>query len=131
MVIKILLEDLRKTLATYNQAQDEAVVASKEAPGRMEARYDTSKEDMARMAESIDQQVADITQTIAYFQLMLTTPIVNTDTKEGSLVEIPDAKTVKVGCFLLVKYSGGRKVNIDNQTVTLVSLESPFGKSLL
>lgn len=130
-IIQVVIKDLEKTLETFDQAYQESIIASKEAPSRMEARYDTSKEDMSRMAESIDRLAYETQKTLEYFQKMIVPLDNDGEIKEGSLVKVQDPKSHKNAFFFLVNKGGGRKVKVGDEVVNLISLESPFGKSLL
>ncbi len=108
-VVQEIVLQLEKELEALKTSVKHSIIASQEAPSRMEARYDTRKEDMARFAEAQDQIVLNLERLIAELK-----------SGGGKLIQK----------YLLVSTGGGKKFVTKQGTITLVSAESPIGKRL-
>lgn len=104
-----------ENLQTQKKAYDENVNASKMAPGAMESHSDTSKETLARMAETISEKIIETEKAIKYFK---------TQSQNCRLITHND-KTI-----LLCDIPGGTKFKVGDQEIILVSRESPLGQTL-
>ncbi|MCL4398160.1 hypothetical protein M1403_04030 [Patescibacteria group bacterium] len=113
-IVKEVIDQLKAQLQSHRQSVSHAVTASREAPSRMEARYDSRKEDMANLANAQDEIVAQYEQLIIELETTVNQPVF-----DG-----------KGGYYLLVSKYGGKSFQTSAGKVTLVSIESPLGQKL-
>lgn len=114
MIIQEIISQLKKEVLLNKKSVQHAITASLEAQSRMEARYDSRKEDMARLAEAQDGIVLELEQLIK-------------ELKHSEQKLIP---AEKYSFYLLVSKNGGKSFKTSVGKVTLVSVQSRLGSKL-
>lgn len=120
------LSELHEHLQRLEKAYHRAVEASAAMDGKMQSRYDTQKEDWAREAEMIRQQIIEIRKQIAYLN-QLSSPSQNQRTSVGHLLRL-QIENEEPQTFLLVdQVSGGFRL----ARIQTLSIATPIGRAIL
>jgi transcription elongation GreA/GreB family factor len=119
------LTGLRMRRGELQRSYERAVKTSQEADGRMQSRYDTQKEEWAREAEMLHEQIIRLDEQIAYLSQLLSP-------SQYEEVEIGHVVTLQVNGddsenFLLVEGLGGTQIG----EIQTLSNSSPIGKAIL
>lgn len=125
VVIDSIVFQLQKSLGITLKAQKESEKASQESAPRMEARYDSRKEEMANLANAQSKQITETEKMIAYFK-KLKEIATGEEVAEGSLVTLSNDQY-----YLVAKMGGGLTVEVESDKVSVVSLASMLGEQLL
>lgn len=130
VIISVILEKLNQTLETQNAIYEQSHKASLEADGKMQSRYDTTKEEMASLANSAMQSMGRTRRMISFFSEINTENGLSQDVIGIGTVVIVREQDRKETYFIS-KEAGGVTVEIDKEKFSVVSAESPIGKILI
>jgi len=119
-VTTALIKYFQDKLTKQEKVKFEAEKASDEAPGRNEARYDTSKDDFARMAETINKQIQETQKRLV---------LLESKDFASKLICLSDGKDDK--WYFLSDLPGGEKVLVTDQEIVTLNPSSPLGKLLV
>ncbi len=127
----LVIAQLRSALELQTRAallaRDEAI--SEES--RPENQYDMHSQEAAYLAEGQARHAAEISETLALYEsLALTAPAAQTTAAVGALVEVAGTKGRPTWYFLGPR-GGGLEVELDGQTILVVTPQSPLGRELL
>lgn len=130
---KTLFESIQKKLAkklvVQEQAYKQARQASIQAEGAMQSRHDTTKEEMARLADVHLRAARKLEQTIAYFKKLDGQKTAAATVAAGALVKVREEDLIKF--YLLTKVCGGLEITLGRQQVLVISTDSTIGQALL
>lgn len=127
-VLAKLVAALQKDISSKNTALTHTETARREAPGRMEARYDSRKEEMGRLAESQRKLILQTEKLITYLKDLEKTPT-KAKSNAGTLLVLESGENRLA--YLLVAMGGGISTKLSQETIMTLNIESPIGKTLL
>ncbi len=110
-------------------AQANARQAAIDAPGAMQSRYDSSKEEQGYLADSLSARVNQKATEAARLR-GLPLPEDSFIVQEGSLVRLEDVAEQRFVDYLVLPCCGGERLETGNGDITVVTPESPIGKSM-
>ena len=94
---------------------------------RSEGKYDTRSTEASYLARGQAWRIAQLRQLVAWADQLSTTPPSNTVVCLGSLAQIESEEIA----HYFVAPAGGTRITVDEQTVRVVSPDSPLGKALI
>ena len=134
-IISLVIEKLQAEIKEQENVHNKTRQASIEAPGAMQSHHDTSKEDLGRLADNLEIAVKEKQQALNYFQRLIKRHLGLDKVDVGNLVcveEISNGQPTGYRYnYFIVEYGGGYQIESDKDQVTLVSVNSPIGNSIL
>ena len=122
------LRGVRAGIQAHYKSRDQA---SKEAPGAMQSRYDTSRFEESRVAEATGKRLRDLDEIIRAVEYVSRRPPV----EYGAVGSVVHVREEKNELFFLILPPGGGGVCFEDKksgiTYQAVSTESPIGRALL
>ncbi|MEK7593382.1 MAG: GreA/GreB family elongation factor [Patescibacteria group bacterium] len=122
---KELLDKLKKDLLDNKLRYKKAKEAAIDSPGRMQSRYDSSKEEFNYEAEAIQKRIFEIKKNIEELE-NLSINFNNDNINIGSVIKIKINDEIKN--YFISPAGGGEILNNDIMVITPLS---PIGKILL
>lgn len=129
-IISVFIQELQREFDTLSKAALEAREAATSEESKPENEYDTRSLEASYLAGAQAKRAAEIKDLIQKFKIIK--PIEYTkDQPIGptALVHVEiDASEKRL--FFMIPIEGGQPVQVDNQEVTILSLQSPLGLEL-
>lgn len=135
-LLKLLVASCLEEEKSLERGRAQAVDAALNAPPRMESRYDSTKEEMSRLADGFGEKLLEILNLRRGIegQLAVLRSGVMADTsavaRGGSLVilKLPDDSR---RAYFIVNGGAGRTFTVGGQAVTLISPGTPIGGTII
>jgi transcription elongation GreA/GreB family factor len=126
----MVLEKLQETLNMQNSMYENAHQSSLEAEGRMQSRYDSTKEEMAYLANSYQNSMQRTMESIVFFEkYKLIEDIPSQHIQLGSIVRVEEDNDCET--YFISEKSGGLKVDLEEEVIFVITPSSPIGQILL
>jgi len=127
-LIASLTEQLGAGLECMTASAEGARQASVEAPGAMQSRYDSGKEENGYLADALNLRSVGMKRGIngMRFTELPENPV---NVGVGCLVRVED--DFGQDDYLVLPYAGGETIETNHGDVTVVTPEAPLGKSLM
>ena len=127
-VVQNFIELLEEHRRSIQHALDETQCGARDAPGSNVTHSDTSKSRLSDVALGLERRVIEINKALAALAYpLLTTSRVTI----GALVGVRDVQSNQIDCYYIVRQGGGNTVNVDEMTITSISVGAPFCRSLM
>lgn len=131
-----ILQDLAKQLThSIENAKDAAQAARKDAThdqSKAETQYDSLGTEMSYLADGQNQRLLSLQQALNQVNQFNCQQHHSDDAiKVGSLVSLTDIDTAKTQHYIILPFCGGSQVITEEQSVTVVTPQSPFAKKLI
>ena len=132
-VIKALLEKLSEALSLAERQLEQARQGAIEAPGRMQSRYDSAKQEFSYLAESYQKRIFQIKNEISTLEEWKVRQTSKEIVDVGSLVETEEDRNKKKSFYFILPAGAGEIVKNRRlrKTITIISVKSPLAKELL
>lgn len=128
VIIEKIYQQLTQDRAALFDSYETHRQASIEAPSRMQSRYDSSREELGRVADATARRLQALDRLIATFQQIENKR--NDRVQLGSLVQIEeDEKTFYI--LIVPEGAGGQSFKEGNEHVQSVAITSPMGRAFL
>lgn len=129
-LVDALVREIEESIERLKVSFESTRQAAIQAPGRMQSRYDTTKEEQSKVADGIGMQILKHEAALASVRSFSrsgeqTGDVVTT----GSLVLVKSA--VEEVYFLIVPSGAGRTVVVEDKEITSISPEAPIAAALL
>ena len=128
LVIKAVIEDMRKEAAKAQAAVDYAYAQARSAPASTESWSDGRSREQQQMAAVFQADKQKIDNAIKIIQALGPN---NQSAKPGIGSLIQSDINGKPQWYFIVPYAGGRTLTINNETVITLSLDSLLGQKIL
>lgn len=100
-----------------------------DSPGRMQSRYDSTKQELSYLVDSYQNRLSDIKKEKSVLENFKIVPA-GEEIKTGDMVELDTGSTRQF--YLILPYGGGVVTEVPNfGGVTVITPLSPLGKILL
>jgi len=129
LLLQAAINRLEQEAKTFKDGAERARQDAIEAPGRMESRYDTRKEELSALYGSLQQQYLNLQKATSALK-GINLRIVNS-VQEGALVKINDRTEKKLCIYFIVSVAVTETVQIEDEEVVIISIGSPIGRALL
>lgn len=132
-IVEALLEKLREALSITERQLEQARQGAIEAPGRMQSRYDSAKQEFSYLAESYQKRIFQIKNEISTLEEWKVRQTSKEIIGMGSLVEIEEDRNKKKSFYFILPAGAGEIVKNRRlkKTITIISVKSPLAKELL
>ena len=127
-LVETLLERLGSVLECMTASAENARQASVEAPGAMQSRYDSSKEEQGYLADAcniISHQMKRELSGMRFIELPKNPSFVAT----GCLVRVED--DLGIEDYLILPYTGGEIIETEKGEVIVMTPNAPFAQAML
>lgn len=131
-IIEMLCDKLQNTLQDIQNHFEAVKQRAIEAPGRMQSRYDSEKQELSYLADALLDRIKRLQQEIIILKQHHISVAAEEETGIGSLVIIM-SKSENEKLYLILPAGGGEiiKSKILEKEITIISHYSPLGKILL
>lgn len=127
-IIELILQQVAEALERQQRVYDQTCRDSVEAEGAMQSRHNTTKDEMARLANALMNNIIQTREAVEYFkQLEMQEQAPDTVTV-GTLVRVRDEG--EIGLYFIAEHGGAQEVQSQQGTVFVLSPHSPMGKAL-
>jgi transcription elongation GreA/GreB family factor len=127
-VIQAIIDALIHEFKTFKRASIETRGGGSDNEARSEGKYDTRSTEANYLADGQARQAETARQAASAYEEFLNSPKA-VKAGIGSLVHV-DFGGGDAEYFLLGPAAGGMEVDVDGQTITVLTQESPLGKKL-
>jgi len=126
-IVKVLRNKLEENLAIAGRQFERTRQDVIEAPGRMQSRYDSSKQESGYLADSWQNRIRQLKLAIITLKELKINDAPQEEITIGALVE------TEKDLYFVLPVGGGEKIKDGqlNKEVIIVTPTSPIGKSLL
>ncbi|GAB3004773.1 GreA/GreB family elongation factor [Psychrosphaera aestuarii] len=125
-----LFIQLEKSFLAATDAAEGARQLATHEQSKPETQYDTVGLEASYLAHGHSQRAADLANAIENWKVLQHKVFSNESTIDaGALVEILDSNEVST-MFLIGNYSGGLKIEVSNEIITVITLSSPLGGAM-
>ena len=129
-LLQAVKESLTDGFTNIHEASEMARDDSIRAPGRMESRYDSSREELGALADSLNNRKAEIASGLASLSGC---PLPENPTRVGlgciALVELIGKGQVLE--YFVLPYGGGTRIKGPRDEILVVTPESPIAEAML
>jgi len=102
-----------------------------EAPGPMQSRYDSSREELGALADGLNLRAEDIERGSIKLSLLREPINLNLDHVQiGSLVRVSEKGSNSSEDFFVLPYGGGEIVEIKGEEVIIITEDSPIYQAM-
>jgi transcription elongation GreA/GreB family factor len=129
LLTKAAMGKLTDRLAKQKNARERALKTSIKAEGAMQSHHDTTKEEMARLAEAHSRSIRQTREAIRYFRRLETQKIDSETVGAGNLIKIQEEGKTRL--YFLAEHGGGLEIKSPEGKILILSPDSLLGKSLL
>jgi len=121
-------EKASATNKSFKRAQKDAI----EAPGRMESRYDSTKQESSYLADSYNRRSFEIDQAIKALESLPESTLQDTNVIEiGSVVRLKESGQTEDEWYIILPVGGGETLNDNSTEIFVISPHSPLADCLL
>jgi transcription elongation GreA/GreB family factor len=128
-VVQKLRRDVQNLTEGLQRARQEVI----DSPGRMQTRYDSSRTELAWVADGLAKRLDEAQRALRNMEaIRLDVP--RSHVEVGALAMVADGDVPAVAhanFYMLVPNGGGMEVSVDGARITVISPESPLGRALL
>lgn len=129
-ILTLVLQQLAQELNNCFEAANNAHLAAVDDQSVAETQYDTLAIESAYLAEGQSRRLIELKKTITQLANFSFQPVdIKQPIKLGALVQFEDSP--QNHWLLMSPTAGGYKVKLSDNTVTLVTPQSPLGKAIL
>lgn len=127
-LIKSIIENFEKQSKIFKNGMKRAKINAIEAPGRMQSRYDTAKEEEGALYNALQIRYLILQDSIKEIKGIKLDRCVSV--RVGALIRVEIMEEKSQFIFFLIPKSGGDSIKIGNTKITFISIDSPMGKAL-
>lgn len=129
-LLRLLCEKMEKTLQTAQTELETTKQSAIDSPGRMESRYDSAKEELSSLANSMQNRVAQLQQNIARLRNFRISDLPQEEAEIGTLVEM--THKIEKKFYFILPAGGGETIESPDldAKVTVITPSSPLSNSL-
>ena len=129
-IITLVLEQLTQELVNCTEAANNAHLAAVDDQSVAETQYDTLAIEAAYLAEGQSRRLVELKKTIEQLANFAFQPVdIEQPIKLGALLQFDDSP--EHHWLLMSPTAGGYKVVLNENSISLVTPQSPLGKALL
>ena len=129
-VFSELFIQLEKSFLAATDAAEGARQLATHEQSKPETQYDTVGLEASYLAHGHSQRAADLANAIEDWKILQHKVFNNESTIDaGALVELIDSDEISK-MFLIGNYSGGLKIEVSDEVVTVITLSSPLGGAM-
>lgn len=127
-LLKLAIQHFEKEAETLKQSAEEARQGAINAPGRMQSRYDTRKEELSALHGSLQEKYIEMQSAIS---LIKGIDVRKIDTiRSGAIVKVDDQTQNRPYTYFVIPRGGGEIVRLGDEEISLITFASPLGKAL-
>ncbi len=129
-VYEMLIEEINQVIDRLTKVYETTSDAAVKAQGRMESRYDTTKEEQSKLADAIGMQVYEHRKRLKSLQYFwsITTKNVGTVIGPGSLVIVEADNQEEV--YFIIESGSGYVFELEGCEIVCISVQTPLAQSL-
>jgi len=127
-IINLIIAQLEANICVAQQAVDVARDTATHKDCLGSSKYETMGTEASYLAKGQGERLVELQRALAYFKQL--TPHTSTKAKLVSLINLEDEQGQNQTLFLAGD-AGGLKVKYDDNIITVITPQSPLGKSLL
>lgn len=128
ILLQSIIQKLEQKSEIFKISAEGAKQIALDAPGRMQSRYDTTKEEQSALHNALKKQYLILQNTIKEIkEIKLST---FNSVQVGTLVKVKDQNKNGLYFYFIISRGGGESIKIDNVDVTFISVDSLLGKAL-
>jgi len=118
-VVEAFIEKFEKEIEELKKQLEQLSEDIKTAPSRMESRYDSRRQELSYLQSGYQQKLISLLEDL---DILKSLPIEKKDKVEkGALI-----KTSDNDYFLILDCCGGKEVEVDGKTITILATYSPL-----
>lgn len=126
--VEAIVERLREERESVAKSYESANKATRESPGPMQSRYDTSRHELSEVADATGKRLRELDQLLWAIKRTSNSPCERG--KLGAVLEVEEDD--KILFFLIVSPGvSAYTVEMGDFTIQSVSTESPIGRALI
>jgi len=120
------MEEKEKEISVQIERNRQGVI---ESPGRMQSRYDSMKQELSYLVDSLCKRLGDLKKEILNLKKFSSDEAISNKVELGAVVEVESNKDKKV-FFMLPAGAGETVRDKELGEITILNFASPLGKSL-
>ena len=125
-VIEKMEEKEKETMTQIERNRQDAI----ESPGRMQSRYDSMKQELSYLVDSLFKRLGDLKKEISNLKKFSMDETIAGEVKLGTIVETESNGNKRI--FFMLPAGAGESIQDDKLgKITILTFVSPLGKSLL
>lgn len=131
-LLKQLMDTLEEKMSITNNSFKRAQKDAIEAPGRMESRYDSTKQESSYLANSFNRRSLEIDQDIKILESLSKSTLQDTNVIEiGSVVRLKESGQTDDEWYIILPVGGGETLYDNSTEIFVISPHSPLADCLL
>jgi len=130
IIVEKICMQLQRELETAETAAASAREGATHEDARAENQYDTRGLEASYLAGAQAERVLQLAERLHRFKtLAIREPLEGKKIGLTALIELDDGDTRQL--YFLLGESGGMKLNVEDQSITVITPDSPLGRSLI
>lgn len=130
-LIRCIIENLTEKERNIKQSLETTRQAVIEAPGAMQSHSDTTKWQMSRRAEAIEQSLLEIQRALAVLKPFADRPPTITKGSNFALIEVENLSDGSRAKYFLLPAGGGDIYEVDGERVIVLTAAAPIAHALI
>jgi transcription elongation GreA/GreB family factor len=130
-----LLQCIIETLAQREKSAKQNLEATRqaaiEAPGAMQSHSDTTKWQMSRRAEAIEQSISETQQALGVLKSLVDHPPTVTKGSIFAIIEVENLDDGSKAKYFLLPAGGGDIYEMDGEKITVLTMGAPLSRVLV
>jgi hypothetical protein len=126
---QVLLNEVIRKVSSSLDNIAKSIASAKEfaqtSPGRMQSRYDSSKEEYGKLADSLTVRQTDIRNGLSLLRNFAPSPNLTT-VSLGCIARIALPRGAEVCDYYALPYGGGESIESDGKEVVVITPNSPI-----
>ncbi|MEK6935121.1 MAG: GreA/GreB family elongation factor [Nanoarchaeota archaeon] len=129
-LLGILISNASQELERMTEATDKMRQSAIDAPGRMESRYDSSKQEYSYLADSMNARRIELNDALSALQ-QFDLPENQNSVDIGTLVKLMDESAQKVNSYFVLPAAGGEYIETEEGEVTIITQQAPLCAAMM
>lgn len=129
-VLKIILNRLEETALSTQKSLERTRRDAIESPGRMQSRYDSAKQELSYLADSLQNRLSQIQREITILRSFeITESLSEDEITLGSLIQIEEEDEKRF--YFILPVGSGETITTEFGEVITITPSSPLGRSFI
>ena len=130
-LLQCAIETLIQKKKNAEQSLETTRQAAIDAPGAMQSHSDTTKWQMSRRAEAIEQSIFETQQALGVLKHLMDHPPTITKGSNYAIIEVENLDDGSRAKYFLLPAGGGDTYEVDGEKITALTMSAPLARVLV
>ena len=130
-LLQCAIETLIQKKKNAEQSLETTRQAAIDAPGAMQSHSDTTKWQMSRRAEAIEQSIFETQQALGVLKRLMDHPPTITKGSNYAIIEVENLDDGSRAKYFLLPAGGGDTYEVDGEKITALTMSAPLARVLV